>query len=92
MTERGNPYENALAERMNGVIKGEFNLYNSTLGFEQTYQKIDSSIKAYNELRPHGSCDYLRPCQAHRQGNVLKKRWKTYPGKWQKEKPEVAPV
>jgi len=92
MTERGDPYENALAERINGIIKGEFNLYSSSVNFEQTYQKIDSSIKAYNELRPHGSCDYLTPCQAHRQGNVLKKRWKKYPGKWQKEKPPVTPV
>jgi transposase InsO family protein len=86
MTERGDPYENALAERMNGIIKGEFNLYSSAVNFEQTCGKIDSSIKAYNELRPHGSCDYLTPCQAHEQGHVLKKRWKKYPGKWQKEK------
>lgn len=91
MTERGDPYENALAERMNGILKGEFNLYSSSFNFEQTYQKIVASIKAYNELRPHGSCDYLTPCQAHQQGNVLKKRWKNYPGKWQKEKPLVAP-
>jgi putative transposase len=92
MTERGDPYENALAERMNGIIKGEFNLYTSLVNFEQTCGKIHSSIKAYNELRPHGSCDYLTPCQAHEQGNVLKKRWKKYPGKWQKEKPPVVPV
>jgi putative transposase len=92
MTERGDPYENALAERMNGIIKGEFNLYSSSVSFEQTYQNIDRSIKAYNELRPHGSCDYLTPCQAHRQGNVLKKRWKKYPGKWQKEKPLTVAV
>ena len=91
MTERGDPYENALAERMNGIIKGEFNLYSSLVNFEQTHQQIHSSIKAYNELRPHGSCDYLTPCQAHQQGNVLEKRWKKYPGKWQKEKPVVIP-
>jgi transposase InsO family protein len=89
MTERGDPYENALAERMNGILKGEFNLYSSSLSFEQTFRKIEASIKAYNELRPHGSCDYLTPCQAHRQGNVLKKRWKVYPGRWQQEKPSV---
>ena len=40
MTENGDPYENALAERMNGIIKTEFNLYSSLLGFEQTKQKI----------------------------------------------------
>jgi putative transposase len=92
MTERGDPYENALAERMNGILKGEFNLYSSSLNFEQTYDNIRSSIKAYNELRPHGSCDYLTPCQAHQQGDVLKKRWKDYPSRWQREKPLVVPV
>jgi transposase InsO family protein len=92
MTERGDPYENALAERMNGILKGEFNLYSSSSSFEQTYQKITGSINAYNELRPHGSCDYLTPSQAHRQGNVLKKRWKSYQSKWQKEKPLIVPV
>lgn len=90
MTERGDPYENALAERMNGIIKGEFNLYSSLVNFEQTSQKIDSSIKAYNELRPHGSCDYLTPCQAHQQAGVLEKRWNKYPGKWQKDKLAIA--
>ncbi len=92
MTERGDPYENALAERMNGILKGEFNLYSSSCNFEQTYQKITLSINAYNELRPHGSCDYLTPSQAHRQGSVLKKRWKSYLSKWQKEKPLDVPV
>lgn len=89
MTQSGDPYENALAERMNGILKGEFNLYSSSSGFEQTYGKIHNSIKAYNEMRPHGSCDYLTPCQAHQQGNVLEKRWKQYPRKWQKEKPLI---
>ncbi|MGZ3874316.1 MAG: IS3 family transposase [Mucilaginibacter sp.] len=91
MTERGDPYENALAERMNGIIKGEFNLYSSSVNFEQTYQKIAISIKAYNEVRPHGSCDYLTPCQAHMQGNVLNKRWKKYTGKWRQKKPLAEP-
>jgi transposase InsO family protein len=92
MTECGNPYENALAERMNGILKGEFNLYSNSLSFEQTYQKIIASIKAYNEIRPHGSCDYLTPCQAHQQGSVLQKRWKKYQSKWQKAKPLVVPI
>jgi transposase InsO family protein len=89
MTERGDPYENALAERMNGILKGEFNLYSSSFSFEQTSTKINNSIKAYNELRPHGSCDYLTPNQAHERGDVLNKRWKAYPRKWQKEKPLI---
>jgi Transposase and inactivated derivatives len=78
MTEKGDPYENAMAERVNGIIKMEFNLYESTLGFDQTKIKISNSIKSYNELRPHASCDYLTPNAAHLQSEKLKKRWKNY--------------
>jgi putative transposase len=78
MTENGDPYENALAERINGIIKGEFNLYQSQLGFEQTAIKVESSIRTYNEMRPHASCDYLTPEQAHQNNQQLKKRWKDY--------------
>lgn len=78
MTENGDPYENALAERINGIIKTEFNLYASAVGFEQTKLQIDRSINAYNRLRPHASCDYLTPNQAHEQTENLKKRWKNY--------------
>lgn len=78
MTENGDPYENALAERINGIIKTEFNLYASAVGFEQTKLQIDRSINAYNRLRPHASCDYLTPNQAHEKTENLKKRWKNY--------------
>lgn len=78
MTENGDPYENALAERMNGIIKAEFNLYNSQIGFEQTKLLIQKSINAYNQLRPHGSCDNLTPDQAHLHTEQLPKRWKNY--------------
>ena len=78
MTENGDPYENALAERMNGIIKTEFNLYNSQLGFEQTGKLISKSIKAYNSLRPHASCDYMTPEETHLKSGELIKRWKNY--------------
>ena len=78
MTERGDPYENALAERMNGIIKEEFNLYSSQESFENTYQRILKSVTAYNQIRHHGSCDNLTPCQAHKKEGELKKRWKNY--------------
>ena len=78
MTENGDPYENALAERVNGIIKTEFNLYSSSLGFGQTSEKINQSIKCYNELRPHASCDYLTPVQAHLKSGKLNRRWKNY--------------
>jgi len=82
MTQHGDPYENALAERMNGIIKSEFNLYYSQVGLEQTYQLIKNSIMAYNNHRPHGSCDMLTPQSAHFKTGYLKKHWKHYPKKW----------
>lgn len=78
MTEKGSPYENALAERVNGIIKAEFNLYGRMTGFEQMKEIINKTITAYNSARPHGSCDFLTPLQAHEQTGTLKKRWKNY--------------
>jgi transposase InsO family protein len=92
MTEKGDPYENALAERMNGIIKGEFNLYSSQLNFEQTNELVTKRITAYNELRPHGSCDYLTPNQAHQTLTPMKKRWKNYPRLTPQQEPGAAPL
>jgi len=65
MTQNGDPYENAIAERVNGIIKSEFSLYSSQVGFDETCGLVKKSIDAYNQLRPHSSCDYLTPDQAH---------------------------
>lgn len=89
MTENGDPYENALAERVNGIIKTEFNLYSSSLGFDQTEHQVSKSIKSYNELRPHASCDYLTPNRAHLQTEKLNKRWKNYNRSFNHEKTVV---
>jgi putative transposase len=78
MTENGDPYENALAERINGIIKNEFKLYCSNLGMDQTNELVAKSIHNYNTLRPHASCDYLTPAQAHLTSGIQKKRWKKY--------------
>ena len=89
MTENGDPYENALAERINGILKTEFNLYNSQLGFEQTDNLIAKSINAYNSLRPHASCDYMTPDEAHLKSGKLNKRWKKYNRNFNHEKTTV---
>jgi transposase InsO family protein len=86
MTENGDPYENAIAERVNGILKGEFDLYNSNVGFKETTRRIRENIQTYNNLRPHASCDYLTPDKAHLVEGELKKRWK--PKLW--KKPENA--
>ena len=76
MTENGDPYENAIAERVNGILKAEFDLYGTQLGLRETTGKIRENIKTYNQIRPHASCDYLTPEQAHLKNGELKKRWK----------------
>ena len=76
MTENGDPYENALAERVNGIIKTEFKLYSSSQGFEEIHRLVVKSINSYNTIRPHSSCDYLTPALAHETTGKLKKRWK----------------
>ena len=75
MTNQGNPGENAIAERINGTIKEEFNC-RAFLSFDQAKASIAKAIQAYNQLRPHASCDYLTPVQAHLQEGPLRKRWR----------------
>ena len=75
MTNQGDPGENALAERINRTIKDEFNC-RAFLSFDLAKAAITKSILAYNQLRPHASCDYLTPTQAHQQEGLLKKRWR----------------
>ncbi|MFI5139496.1 MAG: IS3 family transposase [Sphingobacteriales bacterium] len=76
MTQNGDPYENAVAERVNGILKGDFELGQGFKCREDALIAIDRKVKAYNELRPHSSCDYLTPIEAHRMSGVLAKRWK----------------
>lgn len=78
MTKNGDPYENAIAERVNGILKTEFDLQRSTGTFEQLKRKLDKVINAYNTLRPHASCNYLTPVQAHQKQGELNKQWKNY--------------
>lgn len=75
MTQSGSPYENAQAERLNGILKGEFLLDQTFENLEAARQVVTRSVQVYNEKRPHGSCNYLTPIQAHQQSGELQKRW-----------------
>ena len=81
MTENGDPYENAMAERVNGILKHEMGLNEVFVTFRHAEQNVDNAIYSYNNLRPHASCDYLTPDQAHQREGLLPKRWKKYPVK-----------
>ncbi len=53
MTENSDPYENAVAERVNGILKYEFGLIDTFENFKNLSQQLDQSIYYYNNLRPH---------------------------------------
>lgn len=53
MTENGDPYENALAERMNRTIKEEFGMDRKLKSKQQVKQLVEESIFLYNSKRPH---------------------------------------
>jgi putative transposase len=79
MTEKGDPYENAIAERVNGILKNEFELHKTFSSLSEAQQTVDDAVRKYNHIRPHSSCDYLTPVMAHEQSGWLRKRWKTEP-------------
>lgn len=77
MTENGDPYENSIAERVNGILKEEFLLHKTFSSFSEAEAAVNHAIEKYNHLRPHDSCDKLTPVQAHERSGYLHKRWKT---------------
>jgi putative transposase len=76
MTQNGEAYENAIAERMNGILKTEFALNQVFKSRTDALLKVRASIEAYNNLRPHMSCSLLTPAQAHMTLEPLIKHWK----------------
>lgn len=78
MTQSGNPYDNALAERVNGILKNEFYPKRVYLNHQDAANNISKIIKIYNSKRPHSSIDYLTPQEAHLKSGEIKKRWKNY--------------
>lgn len=76
MTENGDPYENALAERVNGILKSEWLDHERYDDFDRANDRISQIITIYNTLRPHSSCDMLTPEKAQAKEGKLKKRWK----------------
>lgn len=76
MAEKGNPYENAIAERVNGILKSEFALGRVFKNYEIAAAAVMEAIRIYNQQRPHGSCDNMTPDQAHMKQGKLVARWR----------------
>jgi len=76
MTEQSDPYENAVAERVNGILKDEFGLAESMQDHIHASIQVKQSIHTYNTLRPHMSCELNTPMQMHAQRAIKVKTWK----------------
>lgn len=76
MTEKGDPYENAIAERVNGILKYEFGLNQTFSSHALAEIAVEEGIRKYNQLRIHDSCNRLTPMKAHEEKGILKKYWK----------------
>ena len=79
MTEDYKPTDNALAERVNGIIKDE-SVYRQDRRFEtyeEALEQIERFILFYNSKRPHYSIGLQTPNDAHEQTGEQKKMWKT---------------
>lgn len=77
MTEKGDPYENAIAERVNGILKTEL-LAVKYPDLQAAQQAVNQAVNTYNSLRPHASISMLTPAQAHLGTQTLARTWKSY--------------
>lgn len=78
MTENGNPLENAVAERINGILKEEYLKHYAIDTTEQAKAYLKKAVKLYNEERPHLSIGLLTPEIVHSKNLATEKLWKNY--------------
>jgi putative transposase len=78
MTENGNPRENAIAERVNGILKDEWLNQMKLTSLEGATKQLALIIQIYNQNRPHSSLDMNTPEYAHNQSIKFNKQWKHY--------------
>jgi len=76
MTEQSDPYENAIAERVNGILKDEFGLDENFSNTRLLKGQVAESVCLYNEQRPHLSNNMLTPEQMHRQCAIKPRHWR----------------
>ncbi len=77
MTQSGNPRDNAIAERVNGILKMEL-LKESYDDIYAAIKSLKQAVAVYNQRRPHSSLDMLTPQKAHSMSGPIKRRWHNY--------------
>ena len=76
MTEKYDPYENAIAERINGILKQEFDIARNVKNIDIKKKLIKNAIEIYNNQRPHLSNQMLTPMKMHKQEKLKRKQYK----------------
>ena len=66
MGEAGNCYDNAMAERINGILKDEYLLDSTFKTIQQAQKATEEAINKYNDKRPHWSLNLKTPSQVHK--------------------------
>lgn len=77
MTQSGNPKDNAIAERVNGILKIEF-LKEVYPDVTNASESVVAAVDTYNSVRLHSSIDMMTPDQAHGQTGTIERRWKSW--------------
>lgn len=78
MSENGDPLENAIAERINGIIKEEYLNHYKPKNKKEVTEKLAQAVLQYNHYRPHMSCNMLTPNQVHTHQLPVQRKWKNY--------------
>jgi transposase InsO family protein len=75
MTEQYDPYENAVAERINRTLKYEYGLKKVIKNTTFAKKIVKNAVHIYNNLRPHFSLDLRKPFEVHNNPNI---KYKSY--------------
>jgi transposase InsO family protein len=89
MTQDGDPRDNAIAERVNGILKTEWLNDEHFKGYDDALRRVAEVINIYNNRRPHLSLNYKTPSQAYLEEGLQKRVWKNY---YKASKPEKVAV
>jgi len=68
---------NAIAERINGILKQEFGIARNIKNIDLKKQLIKSAVGTYNNFRPHLSNHMLTPVEMHKQSKLKRRQYKS---------------
>jgi putative transposase len=75
MTENGDPLENPIAERINGILKDEYLRHYPLTTLEQVIGLLNNIVDRYNRLRPHQSINLATPDVVHEKQLLINRTW-----------------